>query len=162
INDILDFSKIEAGKLDLETIDFSLRDALENTVKALSFRADQKGLELSCHVSPDVPDTLLGDPTRLRQIVVNLIGNAIKFTTKGEVAVGVECRHETEDSADLEFVVRDTGIGIPPEKQHVIFEAFTQADGSMTRHYGGTGLGLAICTRLIDLMQGKIWVQSEP
>jgi signal transduction histidine kinase/DNA-binding response OmpR family regulator len=161
LNDILDFSKIEAGKLDLETIDFSLRDSLENAVRVLSVQAHQKGLELSCHVLPEVPDRLRGDPTRLRQIVVNLIGNAVKFTSKGEVSLRVECEEEREDCAVLKFTVRDTGIGIAEDKQGVIFEAFTQADGSTTRHYGGSGLGLAICLRLVNLMGGKLWVKSE-
>ena len=162
LNDILDFSKIEAGKLDLETIDFNLRDSLENAVRVLSVQAQQKGLELSCHLLPDVPDRLHGDPTRLRQVVVNLIGNAVKFTTRGEVEVRVHCEEESEQHATLKFSVRDTGIGVAPDKQGKIFEAFTQADGSMTRHYGGTGLGLAICSRLVDLMGGSIWVESEP
>jgi signal transduction histidine kinase/DNA-binding response OmpR family regulator len=162
LNDILDFSKIEAGKLDLETIDFGLRDSLESAARVLSVQAHQKGLELSCHVLPDVPDRLRGDPTRLRQVVVNLIGNAVKFTSKGEVAVRVECVEEDDKSAILTFAVRDTGIGIPLEQQGRIFEAFTQADGSMTRTYGGSGLGLAICSRLVDLMGGTIWVESKP
>ena len=162
LNDILDFSKIEAGKLDLETIDFNLRDSLENAVRVLSVQAQQKGLELSCHMLPDVPDRLQGDPTRLRQVVMNLIGNAVKFTTSGEIEVRVECEEEGEDRVLLKFSVRDTGIGIPLDKQSKIFEAFTQADGSMTRHYGGSGLGLAICSRLVDLMGGKIWLHSEP
>ena len=162
LNDILDFSKIEAGKLDLEKIDFGLRDSLESATRVVSVQAHQKGLELSCHVLPDVPDRLRGDPTRLRQVVVNLIGNAVKFTSKGEVAVRVECVEEDEESATLTFTVRDTGIGIPPEHQAKIFEAFTQADGSMTRTYGGSGLGLAICSRLVDLMGGTIWVESKP
>jgi signal transduction histidine kinase len=161
LNDILDFSKIEAGKLDLETIDFNLRDSLENAVGVLSVKAQQKGLELSCHMSPDIPDRLQGDPMRLRQVVVNLIGNAVKFTSKGEVEVRVECEEESEERAGLKFRVRDTGIGIPLEKQGEIFEASTQADGSMTRHYGGSGLGLAICTRLVELMGGEIWVESN-
>jgi signal transduction histidine kinase/DNA-binding response OmpR family regulator len=162
LNDILDFSKIEAGKLDLETIDFNLRDSLENAVRVLSVQAQQKGLELSCHMLPDVPDRLQGDPTRLRQVVVNLIGNAVKFTSSGEIEVRVECEEEGEERAMLKFSVRDTGIGIPLDKQSKIFQAFTQADGSMTRHYGGSGLGLAICSRLVDLMGGKIWLHSEP
>jgi CheY-like chemotaxis protein len=161
LNDILDFSKIEAGKLDLEAIDFGLRDSLENATRVLSVQAHQKGLELACHVFPDVPDRLRGDPTRLRQVIVNLIGNAVKFTSKGEVAVRVECAEEDDESAILTFGVRDTGIGIPLEQQARIFEAFTQADGSMTRTYGGSGLGLAICSRLVDLMGGTIWVESK-
>ena len=177
INDILDFSKIEAGKLDLEPIDFSLRDSLEETMKTLAMRAHKKGLELACHIPPDVPDTLVGDPGRLRQIIVNLSGNAIKFTEQGEVVVEVQSpRSEVQESRKrlrrlwtlepetldlLHFAVRDTGIGIPPEKQRVIFEAFSQADSSTTRKYGGTGLGLAISTQLVALMDGRIWVESE-
>jgi light-regulated signal transduction histidine kinase (bacteriophytochrome)/DNA-binding response OmpR family regulator len=161
INDVLDFSKIEAGKLDFETIDFLLRDTLDDTIKALGLRAQQKGLELACHVLPEVPDGLQGDPTRIRQIVVNLVGNAIKFTAEGEVVVQVELQEESEDEATLHFTVRDTGVGIPLEKQQTIFEAFTQADSSITRKYGGTGLGLAISFRLVNMMGGRIWVESD-
>jgi two-component system, sensor histidine kinase and response regulator len=160
LNDILDFSKIEAGKLDFETIDFLLRDTLDDTIKVLGLRAQQKGLELACHVLPEVPDGLQGDPTRLRQIVVNLVGNAIKFTAEGEVVIQVEVQEEFGDEVVLHFGVRDTGVGIPLEKQQSIFEAFTQADSSMTRKYGGTGLGLAITSRLVNLMDGRIWVES--
>jgi signal transduction histidine kinase/CheY-like chemotaxis protein len=161
LNDILDFSKIEAGKLDFETIDFLLRDTLDDTIKALGLRAQQKGLALACHVLPEVPDGLQGDPTRIRQIVVNLVGNAIKFTAGGEVVVQVEVQEESEHEVVLHFGVRDTGVGIPLDKQQTIFEAFTQADSSMTRKYGGTGLGLAISARLVNLMGGRIWVESE-
>jgi two-component system, sensor histidine kinase and response regulator len=161
INDILDFSKIEAGKLDFETIDFMLRDSLDDTTKALAFRAHQKGLALACRILPEVPDGLKGDPTRLRQIMVNLVGNAIKFTEKGEVVVEVASQEETADEVVLHFAVRDTGMGIPLERQQSIFEAFTQADSSTTRQYGGTGLGLSISSRLVKLMGGKIWVESE-
>src|SRR5258708_4534619 len=162
LNDILDFSKIEAGKLDMETIAFNLRDALDDTMKTVSFRAHQKGLELVCHVLPDVPDALQGDPTRLRQIVLNLLGNAIKFTSEGEVVLVVEKQDEAEEAAVFHFAVTDTGIGIPQEKQATIFEAFTQADTSTTRKFGGTGLGLAICSRIVEMMGGRIWVESEP
>jgi light-regulated signal transduction histidine kinase (bacteriophytochrome)/DNA-binding response OmpR family regulator len=162
INDILDFSKIEAGKLDFETIDFTLRDTLDDTIKALALRAQQKGLELACHVLPDVPDAVQGDPTRIRQIVVNLVGNAIKFTARGEVIVEIAIQEETENEVLLHCGVRDTGVGIAREKQQSIFEAFTQADNSMTRKYGGTGLGLSISSRLVKMMGGKIWVESEP
>ena len=161
LNDILDFSKIEAGKLDFETIDFLLRDTLEDTIKALGLRAQQKGLELACHILSEVPDGLQGDPTRIRQILVNLAGNAIKFTAAGEVIVQVEVEEQSEEYTVLHFSVRDTGVGIPVEKQQFIFEAFTQADSSMTRKYGGTGLGLAISSRLVALMGGKIWVESK-
>ncbi len=161
INDILDFSKIEAGKLDLDPIDFSLRDNLGDTLKTLAMRAHQKGLELAGHILPEVPDELVGDPIRLRQIVVNLIGNAIKFTDTGEIIVRVEMEGRENDDIRLHFAVSDTGIGIPVNKQKVIFEAFSQADGSTTRKYGGTGLGLAIATQLVQMMGGKIWVESE-
>src|SRR6202163_1157953 len=162
LNDILDFSKIEAAKLDFEVIDFQLRDTLDDTIRALGVRAHQKGLELAGHILPDVPDGLQGDPTRIRQIVVNLLGNAIKFTSQGEVVIQVEIQDESDDEVVLHFAVRDTGIGIPLEKQQLIFEAFTQTDSSTTRKYGGTGLGLAISSRLVNRMGGKIWVESEP
>jgi signal transduction histidine kinase/DNA-binding response OmpR family regulator len=160
LNDILDFSKIEAGKLDLEIVDFSLRDNLESSVKGLGLQARRCGLELLCDIPPEVPDNLRGDPSRLRQIVVNLIGNAIKFTSQGEVVVRVQCEEETDDSATLGLSVHDTGIGISPAAQAQIFESFTQADASMTRKYGGNGLGLAICKNLVELMSGSIWVES--
>jgi len=168
INDILDFSKIEAGKLELDSIDFRLRDSLGDTMKTLAVRAHKKGLELACHIPPDVPDALVGDPGRLRQIVVNLVGNAIKFTEQGEVVLHVEVERpdghsptKTDEEVCLHFTVKDTGIGIPPEKQKLIFEAFTQADSSTTRQYGGTGLGLAISKQLVEMMGGRIWVESE-
>jgi signal transduction histidine kinase/DNA-binding response OmpR family regulator len=162
LNDILDFSKIEAGKLDMETVPFNLRDALDDTMKTVSFRAHQKGLELVCHVLAEVPDALQGDPTRLRQIVLNLLGNAVKFTSQGEVVLVVEKREEVDEAVVLHFAVTDTGIGIPREKHASIFDVFTQADTSTTRKFGGTGLGLAICTRIIEMMGGRIWVESEP
>jgi PAS domain S-box-containing protein len=161
INDILDFSKIEAGKLELDSTDFSLRYGIHEMVKILGVRARQKGLELSCHVSPDVPDALLGDPGRLHQVLSNLIDNAIKFTERGEVAVKIEKDSQSEEDTSLHFSVADTGIGIPREKQQLIFEAFAQGDNSTTRKYGGTGLGLSISLRLVRLMSGKIWVESE-
>jgi signal transduction histidine kinase/CheY-like chemotaxis protein len=161
INDILDFSKIEAGKLDFEAIAFNLRDSLGDTLKTLSLRAQQRGLELAYQIAPNVQDALVGDPGRLRQIVVNLVGNAIKFTERGEIVVQAETKSQTEHDVCLHFTVSDTGIGIPPEKQRSIFEPFTQADGSMTRKYGGTGLGLAISSRLAEGMGGRIWVESE-
>jgi PAS domain S-box-containing protein len=176
INDILDFSRIEARKLHLEAVDFNLRDHLGDMLKALAMRAEEKGLELAFHVASDVPDALSGDPTRLRQIIVNLVGNAVKFTERGEVVV--EVKQETteytekgqENSSSVSFVcsvvslrftVRDTGIGVPVEKRRLIFEAFSQADASTTRKYGGTGLGLAICSQLVQMMGGRIWVESE-
>ena len=161
LNDILDFSKIEAGKLDLEPIPFALRDCLGHTLKTLALRAHQKGLELTYHVPPEVPDALIGDPGRLRQILVNLVGNAIKFTEQGEVVVDVAAESQTEDGVSLHVGVTDTGVGIPPDKQRLIFEPFTQADGSITRQYGGTGLGLAISSQLVRLMEGQLWVESE-
>jgi signal transduction histidine kinase/CheY-like chemotaxis protein len=161
INDILDFSKIEARKLDLEEIDFELREDLGDCMELLSFRAHAKGLELACHVQPDVPDYLIGDPGRLRQVIVNLVGNAIKFTEAGEVVVRVACKSHEADHAELEFSVTDTGMGIPPEKQARMFDAFEQADTSTTREYGGTGLGLAISRQLVELMGGRIGIDSE-
>jgi signal transduction histidine kinase/CheY-like chemotaxis protein len=162
INDILDFSKIEAGKLTLDPIDFNLHANMGEVVKTLALRAHQKGLELLCHFAPDVPDALVADPDRLRQILVNLTGNAIKFTEKGEVLISVSVDSREEDSAVLHFTVADTGIGIPQKKQARIFEAFTQADGTSTRRYGGTGLGLAISSQLVLMMNGRIWVESKP
>jgi CheY-like chemotaxis protein len=164
INDILDFSKIEAGKLELETRAFSLRDCLGDTMKTLGVRAAQKGLELAHHVDAKVPDRLLGDPHRLRQVIVNLVGNAIKFTDTGEVVVEVETgsADTLAGAIPISFRVRDTGAGIPEEKQRVIFDAFSQADPSTTRMHGGTGLGLTIASRLVGLMGGAIQVQSEP
>jgi PAS domain S-box-containing protein len=161
INDILDFSKIEAGKLDLEAIAFDLRESLGETMKSLSFRAHQKGLELIYEVAPDVPEALLGDPGRIRQILINLVGNAIKFTGRGEVLVSVREEPRETGTTCLHFAVKDTGEGIPADKQGTIFEAFSQADGSMARKYGGTGLGLAICTRLVTMMGGTIGVESQ-
>ena len=161
INDILDFSKIEAGKLTLETVDFGLRRLIADTVKPLAVRADQKGLEVMLRVRPDVPDRLTGDPTRLRQILANLVGNAIKFTDRGEIVVTVSQEQSTEDTHHLHFEVSDTGIGIPGDKQALIFEAFSQADGSTTRKYGGTGLGLSIAQQLVKMMKGRLWLDSE-
>ncbi len=160
INDILDFSKIEAGKLALEPLPFGLRDMLDATMKPLALRAHQKNLELAYEVLPEVPDTLVGDAGRLRQILVNLVGNAIKFTHQGEVVVRVETAAQTADDRCLHLTVCDTGIGIPPAQQQAIFEAFAQADTSTTRQYGGTGLGLAITRQLVGLMGGRLWVES--
>ena len=161
INDILDFSKIEAGKLDLERAPFDLRESLGDTMKSLAVRAHAKGLELACQIRPDVPDRLMGDAGRLRQIVVNLVGNAVKFTEAGEVVLDVDRQSQSDEEVVLHFTVSDTGIGIPEEKQAAIFEAFEQADSSTTRRFGGTGLGLAISTRLVRAMNGRIWVESE-
>ncbi len=161
LNDILDLSKIEAGKLEFDIIDFNLRDSLEHTIDMLNLRADKKGLELTCHVPPKLPSALKGDPGRLRQVLVNLVGNAIKFTDCGDVALDVTLESHTDDEVFLHFTVRDTGIGIPTEKKQIIFESFSQADSSTTRLYGGTGLGLTISRQLVEMMNGEIWVESE-
>jgi PAS domain S-box-containing protein len=161
LNDILDFSKIEAGRLELESVDFSLRDALGDLLRTLAGRASEKGLELTCRIPPSIPDGLVGDPGRLCQILVNLVGNAIKFTEQGEIVVSVILESLTENRAGLHVTVTDTGPGIPLEKQGIIFEAFRQADSSMSRRYGGTGLGLAIASHLAELMDGRMWVESE-
>ncbi|HEY2844071.1 MAG TPA: response regulator [Bryobacteraceae bacterium] len=162
INDILDFSKIEAGRLELSPVSFNLRDHIEDTVQALALKAHEKGLELVCSVKADVPESVVGDSTRLRQILVNLLGNAIKFTERGEIVLEAEMVSRSEDALGLRFSVRDTGIGIPQEKQRMIFDAFSQADGSITRRYGGTGLGLTISSRLVEAMGGRLRVESEP
>ena len=162
INDILDFSKIEAGKIDIETIGFDLRECVETTLKTLALRADEKGIELLCDIADDVPASVRGDSVRLGQMLTNLVGNAIKFTNDGQVAVKVEVESKYSQSTLLHFIVSDTGIGIPKEKQKAIFESFTQADTSTTREFGGTGLGLTITSRLAAMMGGKIWVESEP
>ena len=162
INDILDFSKIEAKKLELGSIDFDLRDCIGEAAKTLAAGAHQKGLEVACDISAGVPVMVSGDPNRLRQVLLNLIGNAIKFTFQGEVIVRVEAQTAADSEIPLHFQVIDTGIGIPEDKQKVIFEAFSQADGSSTRQYGGTGLGLTISSRLVEMMGGRIWVDSKP
>jgi two-component system, sensor histidine kinase and response regulator len=161
INDILDFSKIEAGKLDLEQIDFDLCDCIEGTLKTLAYRADAKGLELLGEVSPEIPKMVVGDPGRLRQILVNLVGNALKFTLEGEVSLKVQAELVEEKATALHFVVSDTGVGIAPEKLNSIFDSFNQADTSTTREYGGTGLGLTISRHLVEMMGGRIWVESK-
>ena len=162
INDILDFSKIEAGKLELESTVFDPREALGDTLKSLGHRAHEKGLELAFEIHSNVPRSLYGDVSRLRQIVTNLVGNAIKFTDCGEVVLKVTCPSKSDDTAELHFLVRDTGIGIPSKKCETIFEEFEQVDTSTTRRFGGTGLGLAISSRLVELFGGRIWVESEP
>jgi CheY-like chemotaxis protein len=162
LNDILDFSKIEAGKLELEQVEFSLQECFGKAVRLLTLRAEEKGLELACRIDPRIPDRLVGDPGRLRQIIVNLVGNAIKFTERGEVVVDAASEEIVDGTARLHVKVRDTGIGIPREKQDRLFQAFSQADASTTRKYGGTGLGLAISARLVDMMEGRIWPESEP
>jgi len=162
INDILDLSKIEAGKLALETVNFSLRESLAHMLKAPAVRARQKGLHFDWQVDSQVADLLAGDPTRLRQVILNLVGNAIKFTSSGEVSVSVQAEPQADQPALLRFTVRDTGLGIPPEKQKAIFSAFTQAESSTTRNFGGTGLGLTISRRLVEMLGGRIWLESQP
>jgi PAS domain S-box-containing protein len=161
INDILDFSKIESGKFELDPISFNLRDSLAANLKTLAQVAHSKALELVCEVSSSVPEVIVGDPTRLRQVLINLVGNAIKFTERGEVALQVEVQSRDRDCLALKFTVRDTGIGIAPQKQGLVFQPFTQADGSTARRFGGTGLGLTISSRLIELMRGRVWLESE-
>jgi two-component system, sensor histidine kinase and response regulator len=162
INDVLDFSKIEAGKLELDPAPFDLREALGDALKTLALRAHQKGLELNCQVGLDVPRVLAGDEGRLRQIVLNLAGNAIKFTERGEVNLSVAVESRADDVVVLHFTVADTGVGVPADKVRLIFDPFTQADGSTTRKFGGTGLGLSISSRLVECMGGRIWAESEP
>jgi PAS domain S-box-containing protein len=161
INDILDFSKIEAGKLDMETVDFRLEDVLDNLANLVGMKAESKGLELLFSASIDVPTALIGDPLRLGQVIVNLGNNAVKFTEKGEIVIGVEELSRTEDDIELHFWVRDSGIGMTPKQQSKLFHSFSQADTSTTRKYGGSGLGLAISKQLVEMMGGKIWVESE-
>ena len=161
LNDLLDFSKIEAGKIELETIPFSLRELLDVVTKPLAALARAKGLDFRWEAPPHTPDELIGDPQRLRQILVNLIANAVKFTERGEVRIVVEAVDKGAESADLQFTVIDTGIGVPLDKREVIFEPFTQADGAITRRYGGTGLGLTIAARLAKMVGGRIWFESE-
>jgi CheY-like chemotaxis protein len=162
LNDILDFSKIEAGRLDLNPIGFSLRQCIASSTKTLALPASEKGLALSVQVDEGVPDEVIGDPVRVRQVLLNLLGNAIKFTDAGSVRIAAAEESRTETRSTVRFTVTDTGIGIPPDKQQVIFEAFRQADGSTTRRFGGTGLGLAICRRLVEMHEGRIWVESQP
>src|SRR6266446_3378330 len=161
-SDILDFSKMEAGKLELDRSAFNLHESLEETVRAFGVRAGEKGLELVCDISPDVAQTVVGDPARLRQVVVNLLGNAIKFTDRGEVVLHVEMKEAQDRHILLHFAIRDTGIGIAEDKRQVIFQAFAQADSSPSRNYGGTGLGLTISSRLVEMMGGRIWLESMP
>ena len=162
INDILDFSKIEADQLDMEPIEFKLRDIVHGVTQTFVAAARQKDLKLHSEIAKEIPEVLIGDPLRLRQILVNLVGNAVKFTARGEVAVGITVEScNAEQNVKLRFAVKDTGVGIPPEKQKLIFEAFSQADTSSTRKFGGTGLGLTICSRLVELMGGRIWAESN-
>jgi signal transduction histidine kinase len=162
INDILDLSKIEAGRLSVDPIAFPLRDRLTDGLKTLSMKAQDKGLAFTSEVAADVPDEVVGDWSRLQQVLTNLVGNAIKFTERGHVAVRLDLLERTPTHASLHFAVTDTGIGIPVDRQSAVFEAFTQADGSTTRRYGGTGLGLTISNMLVDMMGGRIWLESEP
>ena len=162
LNDILDFSKIEAGKLDIESVEFSISKTVTETLKTIVARATKKGLALVCELEPGLPELVCGDPGRIRQILTNLCDNAIKFTAQGGVTVGVQCVRLDGPDYEVHFSVRDTGIGIPAEKQQGVFEAFSQADSSTTRQFGGTGLGLTISARLVALMNGRIWVESEP
>ena len=160
INDILDFSRIEAGKLELSAVAFNLRDCVGDALHTLAVRADQKALEVICHVRPDVPEEVVGDAARVRQIVINLAGNAIKFTDSGQVLVRVSVAEKQENRLSLDIMVADTGIGIPAAKQRLIFAPFEQADTSVTRKYGGTGLGLAISVKLAQMMGGRVWMES--
>ncbi len=172
LNDVLDFSKIEARKLDLEQIPFDVRKVVSETAKVFGMQARQKNLLFTCDIEPEVPEEVSGDPGRLRQVLINLLGNAIKFTHSGGIEVhvsvepagpeGVPSARVDSEIVCLRFAVIDSGIGIPSDKQAVIFQPFSQADGSMTRKYGGTGLGLTISARLVELMRGRIWVTSEP
>ncbi len=162
LNNILDFSKIESRRLELEAVPFSLHLVITDTLKPLALRAHQQGVELICDIGPEVPAGVIGDATRIQQILINLVGNALKFTERGQILVVVRQDSRTERSTKLHFSVTDTGIGIPPEKHHLIFEPFRQADESTTRRFGGTGLGLAISATLVRLMGGRIWVESVP
>ena len=161
LNDLLDSAKIEAGKLELESTPFSLRRVLDQTTQVLTVLASEKGISFSCRIPPDVPDALVGDQARLRQVLINLAGNGVKFTQKGEVTVSVRVESQEAEEARLEFAVQDTGIGIPQSDVERIFNPFSQADASTTRHFGGSGLGLSICSSLIGMMRGRIRVESE-
>ena len=162
INDILDFSKIEAGKLDLETTDFKLDEVISSVTTLTAQKAHEKGLEFLAHVAPGIPEHLLGDPLRLGQILTNFVNNAVKFTERGEIRLEIEQLERTGEKVQLKFSVRDTGIGMTQEQSAKLFQPFTQADMSTTRKHGGTGLGLTICRRLVELMGGRIWLESEP
>ncbi|HEY6332393.1 MAG TPA: ATP-binding protein, partial [Blastocatellia bacterium] len=161
INDILDFSKIEAGKLSLEFVEFNLIDIISDVIKPLGLKAQEKGIELACSLAEDLPETLIGDPVRLKQVLVNLISNGIKFTSHGEVVLYSTVESSRADEVIMHFAISDTGLGIPAEKQQAIFEAFSQADSSTTRKFGGTGLGLAISTQLVEMMGGHLGLDSE-
>ena len=161
INDILDFSKIEAGKMRLESIEFRLEEVLDSLGSLTSFNAGEKGLELLFSLDPDVPEVLVGDPLRLSQVLVNLANNAVKFTEQGEIVIATKLQKKSDRLVTVVFSVRDTGIGLSKDQQGHLFRSFSQADGSTTRKFGGTGLGLAICKRLVDMMDGEIWVESQ-
>ncbi|HEY0563991.1 MAG TPA: ATP-binding protein, partial [Terriglobales bacterium] len=161
INDILDFSRVESGKVQFEAIDFDLRDTISDAISTLSVRAEEKGLTLGAHVAAEVPESVVGDPGRLRQVFLNLVGNAIKFTERGEVIISVDVQQREDRDVTVHFAIHDTGIGIPEERQQTIFAPFEQGDGSTTRKYGGTGLGLAISAQLVDIMGGTIWLESQ-
>ncbi len=161
INDILDFSKIEAGKLDVDEVEFTIRDCVVGAIGQLALSAEQKGLELLCDIAEDTPEFAIGDPARIRQILVNLVGNAIKFTERGQILVTMAVKSRDEETITLQAGVRDTGMGVPESKLRLIFERFTQADSSTTRKFGGTGLGLTITSRLVSMMGGRIWVESQ-
>jgi signal transduction histidine kinase len=161
LNEILDFSKGEAGRLSLEQIEFSLRECAQQAFQSIAPQAQQKRLQATFYIAPDVYDWVIGDAHRLRQVLLNLLGNSLKFTSQGSVQLLVGCLERNTSDAVLQFTVSDTGIGIPLESQQKIFEAFQQADGSTTRQYGGTGLGLAICSQLVGLFGGRIWVESS-
>lgn len=162
LNDVLDFSRIEVGKLDINPVIFNLRDSLAGIVRGFSLQVRRKGLDFSQEISSKVPQIMVGDPGRLRQVIINLLGNAAKFTVAGKIELRVDLENKTSNDVILHFIISDTGIGISKDKQQVIFEAFTQADGSITRQYGGTGLGLTIAARLVEMMGGRIWLESEP
>ena len=160
INDILDLSKVESGHLTLENLDFDLGEVLDKTLEIMAIRAHEKGLEIALRIAPGVPKALVGDPARLRQVLINLIGNAIKFTEKGEVIVRVECDPDDETPGALRFAVCDTGIGVPEDARELIFAPYSQVDTSTTRKFGGTGLGLTISWRVVELMKGRIWTEG--
>ena len=161
LNDILDLSRVEAGKIELEQIELNITNIVKSVCKGLSVLARNKNLEILWEIDPNLPETLIGDPVRIRQVLVNLINNAIKFTFKGHISTKVKMNSLNDDQCEVLFSVTDDGVGIPKDKQDIIFDAFTQADASMTRRFGGTGLGLSISKRLVEMMQGRIWVESE-
>jgi protein-histidine pros-kinase len=162
LNDVLDFSRMDAKRVELESIAFDVHKLISETAHVFEIQARQKGLALTCEIAPEVPSKVIGDSARLRQILVNLLGNALKFTAHGGVWLNAAVERTSAYDIEIHFAVNDTGIGVPKDKQHLIFQPFAQADGSMTRNYGGTGLGLSISLRLVELMDGRLWVVSEP